>query len=94
MKRPEFCRDAELSEQMNAASLSVMNNICEGFLRHRDKEFMQCLRIAAGSNGEVRSCYYAAQGRKYIAPEEAALLIEETNIIHRMIRRLQSTLKP
>ncbi|MBI4485428.1 MAG: four helix bundle protein [Acidobacteria bacterium] len=93
IKRPEFHRDTQLSEQMNAASISVMNNISEGFLRHRDKEFLQFLRIAAGSNGEVRSCYYAARGRNYIANEEAEQLIEESNAIGRMIRRLQSTLK-
>ena len=78
---------------MNDASISVMTNISEGFLRHRDKEFMQFLRISAGSNGEVRSCYVAAQGRKYIAVDEADDLIEESNGIGRMIRRLQATLK-
>ena len=66
IKRTEFRGDRELSDQMNAASISVMNNISEGFLRHRDKEFLQFLRIAAGSNGEVRSCYHAAQGRRYM----------------------------
>ena len=93
IKRPEFCLDREWSEEMNDASISVMTNISEGFLRHRDKEFMQFLRVSAGSNGEVRSCYVAAQGRKYIAVDEADDLIEESNAIGRMIRRLQSTLK-
>ena len=93
-KRPEFRDDPELTDQMNAASISVMNNISEGFLRHRDKEFLQYLRIAAGSNGEVRSCYYAAHGRKYLNDQEAETFIEESNIIGRMIRRLQSTLGP
>ena len=92
IKRPEFQRDRELSDQLNAASISVMNNISEGFLRHRDKEFLQFLRISAGSNGEVRSCYYAAHGRKYIDDSESAELIELSNAINRMTRRLQSTL--
>jgi four helix bundle protein len=38
LKRPVFRNDRELSDQMNAASLSVMFNISEGFLRRRDKE--------------------------------------------------------
>jgi four helix bundle protein len=90
--RPEFARDLELSRQLNAASLSVANNISEGFLRNRDREFLQFLRIAAGSNGEVRSCLHAAFGRGYIDKMEAGALIEETNAIGRMIRRLQQTL--
>ena len=93
IKRPEFRQDPELSGQMNSASISVMNNISEGFLRHRDKEFMQFLRISAGSNGEVRSCLHAACGRKYIGRAETDDLIEESNTIGKMIRRLQATLK-
>lgn len=92
-KRPQFRDDVELSNQMNGAGLSVMNNISEGFLRHRDKEFMQFLRVAAGSNGEVRACYMAAHGRRYLVDTEAEELIEGSNAIGRMIRRLQATLK-
>ena len=92
INRAEFWRDRQLSSQLNDASISVMNNISEGFLRHRDKEFLQFLRIAAASNGEVRSCYYAAHGRKYIDDTEAAELVELSDAIGRIIRRLQDTL--
>ena len=92
IKRPEFRNDLALSDQMNHASISVMNNISEGFLRRRDREMMQFLRIAAGSNGEIRSCYFAALGRKYWTPDEANEAIEENNGIGRMIRRFQGTL--
>lgn len=34
----------------------------EGFLRRRDKEFLQFLRYSFASNGEVRACYHAAHG--------------------------------
>jgi four helix bundle protein len=92
-KRPEVRDDPDLWSQMNRASLSVINKISEGFLRHRDKEFMQSLRVAAGSNGEVRTCFMAAHGRRYVADVEAEELIESSNAIGRMIRRLQATLK-
>jgi four helix bundle protein len=92
LKRREFQDDRELAGQLNAASISVMNNISEGFLRHRDKEFLQFLRIAAASNGEVRSCYYAAHGRNYLSDAESSDLIELSNAIGRMTRRLQGTL--
>src|SRR5450755_3908910 len=86
-KRPEFKRDLALSNQMNAASLSVMLNISEGFLRRRAKEMLQFLRIASGSNGEVRSCYYAAHGREYIDDAERDELLELNASIGRMTRR-------
>ena len=94
IRRPEFRRDPELSRQMNDASLSVMLNISEGFLRHRDKELAQFLRISAGSNGEVRTCYHLAEDRRCISGAEVAELIELSNSIGRMTRRLQDTLGP
>ena len=62
--RPEFRRDQEISEHMNDASLSVMFNIAEGFLRRRDGETLQFLRYSFASNGELKAGYYAANGRK------------------------------
>ena len=93
IQRPEFRFDSELSRQLNAASISVLNNISEGFLRHHDKEFLQFLRVAAASNGEVRACYYASLGRGYLSDTEAAELIELSNSIGRMTRRLQASLQ-
>src|SRR5262245_28611176 len=91
-KRPEFAQDPGLSDQMNRASLSVMFNISEGFLRRRDGETAQFLRYAFASNGELKSGYYAAQGREYLSPEEARELIELNESIARMLRRWQATL--
>ena len=70
VKRPEFRRDWALSDQMNAAAISVMFNISEGFLRRRDAETLQFLRYAFASNGELKAGYYAAEDRKYITSEE------------------------
>jgi four helix bundle protein len=92
IKRPDFLRDPELSSQMNDASISVLFNISEGFLRRRDREFLQHLRYSAASNGELRSGIYVALGRKYIDQAEADDLIGESNGIGRMIRGLQNSL--
>ena len=70
-----------------------MNNISEGFIRRRDKEFSQFLRYAAASNAEVRSCFYIAKGRKYLSHDEAENDIERTNRIGRRIRRLDDSLE-
>ena len=93
IRRPEFRRDRQMSEQMNDASISVMFNISEGFLRRRDKETAQFLRYAFASNGELKSGYYACEGRQYITSSEAAELIELNESISRMLRRWQGTLK-
>lgn len=56
IKRPEFRRGPGLSSQLNDASISVIADISEGFLRQCDKEFMRPLRYSATSYGEVKAC--------------------------------------
>lgn len=82
-----------MSDQMNDASISVMFNISEGFLQRRDKETAQFMRYSFASNGELKSGYYASEGRQYITPGEAAALIELNESIAKMLRRWQATLK-
>ena len=92
INRPEFRRDRQMSEQMNDASISVMFNISEGFLRRRDKETLNFLRYSFASNGELKAGYYACEARKYVTPSEAAELLELNESIAKMLRRWQSTL--
>ena len=42
-------------DQLDRCSLSVSNNIAEGFERGSTKELLQFIYIARGSSGEVRS---------------------------------------
>ena len=79
---------------MNDAAISVLFNIAEGFLRRKDGETSQFLRYAFASNGELKSGYYAATGRRYISEADAVPLIGLNESIARMIRRWQATLKP
>jgi four helix bundle protein len=94
ISRPEFRRDAEFSDQMNAAAISVMFNISEGFLRRRDPETLQFLRYSFASNGELKSGCYAATGRKHLSETEAADLIVINESIAKMLRRWISTVHP
>ena len=94
LTRQRFQRDCELSRQINDAALSVMFNIAEGFLRRRDKETLQFLRYAFASNGELKSGYYAAAGRKYLSDVETTELTALNESIARMLRRWQATLEP
>ena len=59
-KSSSFEKDYRLAGQIQAASVSVMANIAEGFDRGRRAEFHQFLSIAKGSCGEVRSHLYVA----------------------------------
>ncbi len=68
-----------------------MFNISEGFLRRRDPETLQFLRYSFASNGELKSGYYAAAGRKHISSAEARELIELNESIARMLRRWMGT---
>jgi four helix bundle protein len=93
IKRLEFRRDAELTGQMNDASISVTLNISEGFLRRRDKETMQFLRYSISSNGELKACFYIARGRHYLTSEEIGELVTLNESIAKMLRRWQGTLE-
>lgn len=94
IKRPEFTRDRQLSEQMNAASISVMFNISEGFVRRTDPDTLKFLRYSLASNAELKSGYYAGEDRKYISHPEAQDLIALNESIGKMLNRWMATLKP
>ncbi|HRY36522.1 MAG TPA: four helix bundle protein [Candidatus Magasanikbacteria bacterium] len=62
----EPSRDYSFKDQIQRASVSIMNNIAEGFERRGDKEFKKFLFIAKGSCGEVRSMLDLAFSLKII----------------------------
>jgi four helix bundle protein len=69
----QFNKDYGLKDQIQRASISIMNNISEGFERDSNREFIKFLGYSKGSAGEVRSMLYAALDSKYITKEEFEL---------------------
>ncbi|MCP5487536.1 MAG: four helix bundle protein [Verrucomicrobia bacterium] len=60
-------RDFGFVDQIRRASVSIMNNVAEGFERGSDKEFIKFLYIARASAGEVRSMTYVGLDQGYLA---------------------------
>jgi len=54
-ERPQFKGKYSLRDQIERATLSISNNIAEGFERGTTQELLTFLYIARGSAGEVRS---------------------------------------
>jgi len=69
-RKSSFQEDKNLIWQIRKAAISVTSNIAEGFERDSNPELIQFLKIAKGSNGEVRSQLYVALDEGYIDQDE------------------------
>lgn len=78
-------KDYRFRDQIQSASVSIMNNIAEGFERKGDKDFSRFLVIAKGSCGEVRSMLYLALELGYIAKEDFEAIHSESIQISKML---------
>jgi len=86
-------KDFGFKDQIQRSSISIMNNIAEGFERKGNKEFSHFLFIAKGSCGEVRSMLLLAMDLKKIEPQISTELINSSEEISRMLSGLIKTLK-
>lgn len=62
-------RDFDTKSQLKRASLSVMNNIAEGFGRYSNKEFIRFLEYSQSSALEVKSMLYILEDLEYADKE-------------------------
>ena len=86
-------RDFEFRSQIQRASVSVMNNIAEGFERRTKKDFAHFLDLSKGSSAEVRSMLYLAEDRRYIEKTSAERLRAEYKDLSQSIGALASKLR-
>lgn len=85
-------KDFGFKDQVQRASVSISNNIAEGFDRLSDKEFVRFLYIALASCSEVKSMLYLSQKLGYTHQVQTEGLIEKSNEISKIIRGLIKSL--
>ncbi len=85
-------KDFGFTNQIQRASVSIMNNIAEGFERKGDKEFKHFLFMAKGSCGEVRSMLILAKDLELISTNEYLELHDLSEEISKILSGLIKTL--
>lgn len=89
----ELSKDYKLRDQINASSGSVMDNIAEGFGRGGNKEFIQFLSFARGSNHETKAQLQRTLDRGYISKDQYLELNENTENLNDQISKFINYLK-
>lgn len=80
--------DFRLCSQIQAAGVSIMSNIAEGFERTHLQEKIQFYNVARGSVGEVRSLLYVVSDNFAEASTDAERLREETKKVGKLVTGL------
>lgn len=79
-----FKGDFRLVNQIQAAAVSSMANIAEGFSRQSDREFIQYLYISKGSAAEVQSHIYVAMDQDFISKSDFDKIYDQADKVSRM----------
>jgi len=86
-------KDYGFKDQLQRASISIMNNIAEGSESGSDKLFVRYLNIAQGSCSEVKSMLYVCEDLQYCSNIQATELRNKVKNISSGIQKLLDYLK-
>ena len=76
-RREPLSRDFGLADQLRRASVSVMNNIAEGWESLHVAEKIQFYNFARRSCGELRSMSYVLLDNHFVSADEQSALFEQ-----------------
>ena len=82
-----------LTSQIRRAAYSISSNIAEGCSRDGLNEFQHFLSISQGSLAELKTQIIIAQRIELLANEQFTLVIEQINIVGRMLNALRNSLR-
>jgi four helix bundle protein len=89
----EPLKDYDFKRQIQRASVSISNNIAEGFERGTNPDFKRFLFIALASNSEVKSMLYLALRLKFISQTDFGILYTQSVEISKIISGFIKSLK-
>jgi four helix bundle protein len=90
LKKSPLKEDFAMVDQMRRATISISNNISEGFERETDKELIRFLYFSKGSAGEVRNLFNLLEEIGYFKADE---LIEHRNQVIDISKQLANYIK-
>lgn len=91
-KMMDSCRDWGFKDQIQRASVSIMNNIAEGSESGSDAKYINFLNISKGSCGEVRSMLYLCEDLGFCTTEKKNELYSQLKKISSGIVKLIDSL--
>lgn len=86
------CKDYSFRDQIRRVSVSIMNNIAEGYERNTNKEFKHFLYISKGFCGEVRSMLHLARELNYLDQKTFTQLRDDSTEIAKILSGFIKTL--
>ena len=88
-----FQKDYRLKDQSIGASVSVMGNIPEGFVRRSNREFIQFLFVSLSSAAELQSHMYVASDQHYVTKDTFDGIYQQADKTSKMISGLITYLR-
>lgn len=77
LQQEKFKKEFVFVDQLKRATLSISNNIAEGFERETDKELIRFLYFSKGSAGEVRNIINVLKASKFLDEGDCKSLTDE-----------------